>query len=275
MQKIKSPLRQASSCLYSMCIVSNLYFLANFLLRASFSFLASFRKQMRCVYGRQMSTNNSAGGVCTDDGDGVLPPTDHQTVCIFDVSFETCYKLVGMISVALLSNVDDAEQEASILHMALGSIRLTTTSIAQTYKKTVHSWFPIMTDDQIALFTTDSILGNCHGRDGVLLLCMALVSQPPCKHPAHDTCCNLYKATKQSFLLLQTSSRPCIQVLQIGLLLSLFEYGHGHDQESKITIAACMTVCRLHRLSLALGSDDDKEPNIAIICRRAVAIMDW
>ncbi|KAL9471112.1 hypothetical protein ACSS6W_009053 [Trichoderma asperelloides] len=222
-----------------------------------------------------MSTNNSAGGVCTDDGEGVLPPTDHQTVCIFDVSLETCYKLVGMISVALLSNVDDAEQEASILHTALRSTGLTAKSIAQIYKKTVHGWFPIITDDQITLFTTASILGNCHGRDGVLLLCMALVSQPPCKHPAHDTCCNLYKAAKQSFLLFQTSSRPCIQVLQIGLLLSLFEYGHGLDQESKFTIAACMTVSRSHRLSLALGSDGDKEPNITNICRRAVAIMDW
>lgn len=222
-----------------------------------------------------MSTNNSAGGVCAEDGEGVILPTDHQTACIFEVSLETCYKFVGMISVALLSNIDDAEQDASILHMALKPTGLTATSIAQGYKKTVHSWFPIVTVDQLASFNTPSILGNCHGRDGVLLLCMALVSQQPCKHPGHDICCNLYKAAKQSFLLLQTSSKPCIQILQIGLLLSLFEYGHGLDQESKFSIAACVTICRSHKILSVSGSEDGEESIIDTVCRRAVVIMDW
>ncbi|KAL6897739.1 hypothetical protein GGI43DRAFT_424068 [Trichoderma evansii] len=231
-------------------------------------------KQIRCVYGRQMSTNNSAGGVCAEGGEGVISPIGHQMACIFEVPLEMCYKLVGMISVALLSGTDDAEQEASILRMALKPTGLTATSITQAYKKTVHSWFPVVTDDQITLFTTPSILGNCHGRDGVLLLCMALVSQQPCKHPGHDICCNLYKAAKQSFLLLQTSSKPCIQILQIGLLLSLFEYGHGLDQESKFSIAACMTICRSHKILSVSGSEDGEESVIATVCRRAVAIID-
>lgn len=272
MQKIQSPLRQISSCLYSMCIVRNFQY--NFM-KPSFSYLDSFRKQMRCIYGRQIATNNSASGVYTDDGGGVIPLTDHQRTCIFEVPLETCYKLVGMTSVALFSTIDDAEQEASILHMALQPTGLTAASIAQAYKKAVHSWFPIVTDDQITLFTIPSILGNCHGKDGILLLCMALVSQQPCKHPGHDICCNLYKAAKQSFMLLQTSSRPHIQILQIGLLLSLFEYGHGLDQESKFSIAACATICRSHKFLSVTTSEDGEELVIATICRRAIAIMDW
>lgn len=229
---------------------------------------------MRCVYGRQLSTNASAGGVCTDGGEGVIPPTNHQTACIFEVSLETCYKIVGMISVALLSSIDDAEQDASILRMALKPTGLTAASIAQAYKKRVHDWFPILSEDQLISFATPSILGTCHGRDGILLLCMALVSQQPCGHPGHGICCNLYKAAKQSFLLLQTSSRNCIQTLQIGLLLSLFEYGHGLDQESKLSIAACTTMCESHKF-LSDGSEDGEELIVAAVCRRAVVIMDW
>lgn len=230
---------------------------------------------MRCVYGRQLSTNTSAGGVCTDDGEGVIPPTNRQTACIFEVSLETCYKLVGMISVALLSGIDDAEQDASILRMALKPTGLTAASIAQAYKNRVHDWFPIVSEDQITSFATPSILGKCHGRDGVLLLCMALVSQQPCEHVGHGICCNLYKAAKQSFLLLQTSSRTSLETLQIGLLLSLFEYGHGLDQESKLSIAACVTICKSHKFLLDVGSEDGEELILATICRRAVAIMDW
>lgn len=247
----------------------------NSIFRASFSYPNSLRKQLRCVYGRQISTNTSAGGVCIDDGQGVIPPTNHQTACIFQVSLETCYKLVGMVSVALLSSIDDAEQDASILRMVLKPTGLTAAFIVQAYKKRVHGWFPIVADDQITSFTTPSILGNCHGRDGVLLLCMALVSQQPCRHSDHDICCNLYKAAKQSFLLLQTSSRNYIQTLQIGLLLSLFEYGHGLDQESKLSIAACATICKSHKFLSVVGSEDGEELIIVTICQRAVAIMDW
>lgn len=229
---------------------------------------------MRCVYGRQLSTNASAGGVCTDGGEGVIPPTNHQTACIFEVPLELCYKLVGMISVALLSSIDDAEQDASILRMVLKPTGLTAASIAQAYKKRVHDWFPVISEDQIISFATPSILGKCHGRDGVLLLCMALVSQQPCGHPGHGICCNLYKAAKQSFLLLQTSSRTSIQTLQIGLLLSLFEYGHGLDQESRLSIAACTTICKSHKF-LSDGSEEGEESIVAAVCRRAVAILDW
>ncbi|KAL7967965.1 hypothetical protein HDV63DRAFT_102388 [Trichoderma sp. SZMC 28014] len=231
-------------------------------------------KRMRCVYGRQLSTNTSAGGVCTDDGEGVIPPTKHQTACIFEVPLDACYKFVGMISVALLSRIDDAEQEASILRMVLKPTGLTAASIAQTYKDTVHDWFPIVSEEQVTSFATPSILGNCHGRDGVLLLCMALVSQQPCGHPGHGICCNLYKAAKQSFLLLQTSSKTFIQTVQIGLLLSLFEYGHSLDQESRLSIAACTTLCGSHRFLPDVGSEDGDELVVATLCRRAVAIMD-
>lgn len=229
---------------------------------------------MRCVYGRQWSTNTSAGGVCSDDGEGVIPFTN-QTACIFEVSLETCYKLVGMISVALLSGIDDAEQDASILRIALKPTGLTAASITQAYKKRVHDWFPIVTEDQIISFATPSISGNCHGRDGVLLLCMALVSQQPCGHPGHGICCNLYKAAKQSFLLLQTSSETSLQTLQIGLLLSLFEYGHGLDEESRLSIAACTTICRSHKFLSDVGSEDGEKLTVATVCRRAVAIIDW
>ncbi|KAJ4864026.1 fungal zn(2)-Cys(6) binuclear cluster domain-containing protein [Trichoderma breve] len=231
-------------------------------------------KKTRCVYGRQISTNNSAGGLCSGEGEDVMPSKHTRACCIAKVPLDMCYKLVGMISVALLSGVDDAEQEASLLRMTLKSAGLTATSIVQTYKDTIHSWFPIMTDDQIDQLVEYYAWGQCRGIDGMLLLSMALISQPPCENCGLTMHSNLYKAVKQSFLLLQTTAKPYLKVLQIGLLLSLFEYGHGLDRESELTIAGCAVICKLNNMDSVAESKDDTGIGIDGICRKAVIIMD-
>ncbi|KAK4075327.1 uncharacterized protein Triagg1_4448 [Trichoderma aggressivum f. europaeum] len=185
-----------------------------------------------------------------------------------------CYKFVGTISVALLSGVDDAEQEASLLRMTLKSAGLTATSIVQTYKDTIHSWFPIMTDDQIDQLVEHYAWGQCRGTDGILLLSMALISQPPCENCDLTMHSNLYKAVKQSFLLLQTTAKSYLKVLQIGLLISLFEYGHGLDRESELTIAGCAVICKLNNIGSVAESKDGTGIGIDATCRKAVIIMD-
>ncbi|UKZ72708.1 hypothetical protein TrVFT333_000342 [Trichoderma virens FT-333] len=181
-----------------------------------------------------------------------MPPKDAQACCLSEVPLDMCYKLVGMISVALLSGVDDAEQDASLLRMTLKSAALTATSIVQTYRETVHGWFPIVGDDQITQLLELYAQGNCRGIDGMLLLSMALISQLPCEH----------------------SSRSHLRVLQIGLLLSLFEYGHGFDQESELTVAACAVICKLRKMPSDSEWKDVQEIGIDAACRKAVIIMD-
>lgn len=176
---------------------------------------------------------------------------------------------------ALLSGVDDAEQEASLLRMTLKSAGLTTTSIVQTYKDTIHGWFPIMTDDQIDQVAEYYAWGQCRGIDGMLLLSMTLISQPPCENCDLTMHSNLYKAVKQSFLLLQTTAKSYLKVLQLGLLLSLFEYGHGLDRESELTIAGCAVICKLNNMGSVAESKDDTRTGIDATCRKAVIIMDW
>lgn len=176
---------------------------------------------------------------------------------------------------ALLSGVDDVEQEASLLRMTLKSAGLTATSIVQTYKDTIHSWFPIMTDDQIDQLVEHYAWGQCRGIDGMLLLSMALISHPPCENCDLTMHSNLYKAVKQSFLLLQTTAKSYLKVLQIGLLLSLFEYGHGLDQESELTIAGCAVICKLNSMGSVAEGRDDTGISIDATCRKAVIIMDW
>jgi hypothetical protein len=85
----------------------------------------------------------------------------------------------------------------------------------------------------------------------------------------------LYKAVKQSFMLLQTSAKPLIQVLQAGLLLSLFEYGHGLGHESELTVTACRAFCNSHNKLCVAGDDGGSEADMAITCRKAVVIMAW
>lgn len=233
-------------------------------------------RKAHCVYGRQISTNNPAGGVAPEDKEeALIQPQGDRASCIPGVPLDTCYQLVGTISVALLSGVDDAEQDASLLRKLIRSAGLTTASIVQTYTRTVHGWFPVVSDSQLSHFLDSLYLVHCPSLDGVLLLAMALVCQPPCRHHDHDMRSGLYKAVKQSFMLLQTSAKPLIQVLQAGLLLSLFEYGHGLGHESELTVTACRAFCNSHNKLCVAGDDGGSEADMAITCRKAVVIMAW
>ncbi|KAL6700775.1 hypothetical protein J3F84DRAFT_359205 [Trichoderma pleuroticola] len=231
-------------------------------------------KKSRCVYGRQISTNNSAGGLCLGEGEDVMPSKDTRACCLAKVPLDMCYKLVGMISVALLSGVDDAEQETSLIRMTLKSAGLTATFIVHTYKDSIHGWFPIIADDQIDQLVEHYAWGRCRGIDGMLLFSMALISQAPCENCDLTMHSNLYRAVKQSFLLLQTTTKSYLKVLQIGLLLSLFEYGHGLDRESELTIAGCAVICKLNNMGSVTENKDDTRMGIDATCRKAVIIMD-
>ncbi|KAH0497877.1 hypothetical protein TgHK011_005159 [Trichoderma gracile] len=194
-------------------------------------------RKAHCVYGRQISTNNSAGGVAPEDKEEALIQSQgDRASCLVGVPLDACYKLVGTISVALLSGVDDVEQDASLLRLLIRSAGLTTASIVQTYTRTVHSWFPVVSDDQLSHFPTTLSFRDCPSLDGLLLLVMALV-------------------------------------LQIGLLLSMFEYGHGLCPEYELTVAACGAFCKSHRRLCITGDNDGSEADMEITCRKAVVIM--
>jgi hypothetical protein len=125
----------------------------------------------------------------------------------------------------------------------------------------VQQWCPILLEDQI--------LGNCDYRvtepvnpqDGpkkpVLWLAMWLVLRKPCSPYENMGASELYAAVKQVHALMQTALELDTAVLQIGMIIAVYEMGHSLRQQAFQTLGIC--VATLTFLELEAGRKQDAE----------------
>ena len=55
----------------------------------------------------------------------------------------------------------------------------------------------------------------------------------------------LYAALKQVHALLQTTQTPDLSILQVGLIIAMYELGHGLRQQAFQTIGNCTATLRI------------------------------
>ncbi|EMD66192.1 hypothetical protein COCSADRAFT_137543 [Bipolaris sorokiniana ND90Pr] len=86
-------------------------------------------------------------------------------------------------------------------------------------------------------------------RHPLLLLCLWLVTRRTCVQQAHTTQPQLYLALKQVLALLHSSVQISVQILQISLLLAIYETGHGQSHAAYLTLSTSISLFNLLLLS--------------------------
>jgi hypothetical protein len=126
--------------------------------------------------------------------------------------------------------------------------------VVRRYYAEVHPWFPIIQEDvgNFLSLTVPTKLGHY----GHLLLSMYLASHPLCKHANHFADNPLYLTAKQMFLVIQASSTGSMPLLQSGLLIAVYEFGHGLTGKAHHTVSSCLTVYRC-----LVGTQYGREPS--------------
>jgi hypothetical protein len=122
-----------------------------------------------------------------------------------------------------------------------------------TYFSTVHGWFPIIDESN---FRDRLQNGLCESdtNDFLLLMSMYLVVQRPDeKHRPETMDDSLYHAMKHFYFntFADIASSPSTTLLQSGVLLATYEYGHGMINAACHTLSTCVSasmVLGLHRL---------------------------
>ncbi|KAM0246098.1 hypothetical protein ACHAQJ_010334 [Trichoderma viride] len=98
--------------------------------------------------------------------------------------------------------------------------------VSDTYFATAYTWLPVV-EKSNAKFNIRTMQEDTFA---LLLLCMYLLNQAPCRHPNHTSNSTLHKTTRRLFSLLDTlsdvSSYTRTTRLQAGLLLAAYECGH-------------------------------------------------
>lgn len=99
--------------------------------------------------------------------------------------------------------------------------------VVDVYFDTIHRWLPILNRRKFMEGVND--LWSDHKADMALLaLCVYLVTQIPDENSSSDSMCtSLYVKIKSMYAVLQASGIMNIATVQSGILISLYEVGHG------------------------------------------------
>lgn len=131
----------------------------------------------------------------------------------------------------------------------------------------IQQWCPILLEDEI--------LGNCDYKvdepvnasdgpgDPVLWTCLWLVTRKPCSIHEHMGVSGSYAALKQILALLQSSEVLDMSVLQVGLLIAVYETGHGLRQQAFQSLASCTATFTFLELEATRKQDSEALENLS------------
>lgn len=112
-------------------------------------------------------------------------------------------------------------------------------SVTSTYFRTIDVWLPVI-DAETCVRRLETITQDDNVELSSLLLSMFLVTRPPGNNSnLRDMQNPLYYETKTLYSFVFSSGRSTIEVIQAGLLIALYEVGHGMNEAAQITLAIC------------------------------------
>ncbi|KAL7916442.1 hypothetical protein GGI35DRAFT_40151 [Trichoderma velutinum] len=155
--------------------------------------------------------------------------------------------------------------------------------VSNRYFATAHDWIPIVdeTEFRFHLRIMQEKTEVYYDSLALLLLCMFLVDQQPCRHPNHTSNSALYQTTRRLFSLLNTPSINTFSLtrLHAGLLLATYECGHGMAREASSTLASCFGLIRQLDMSAAQSKAvdshyDDVQESARMLCWASIIFLD-
>lgn len=121
-------------------------------------------------------------------------------------------------------------------------------NVCKSYFETVHTWLPILSKSQV---TEDvkNVWTEPKADIALLARCVYLITQIPDDAVTESMRTSLYAKTKTIYTLAESAGVLSIALIQSGLLITLYELGHGLGPSGYISIASCA------RSAVTLGID--------------------
>ncbi|KAM0485402.1 hypothetical protein ACHAPX_001388 [Trichoderma viride] len=208
------------------------------------------RKAVRCVY----PTKNDAPArglapIFNSTADMLMPCS---SPCGFHLSPLGERNLLWAACSNYSSYIEGDSSQASLSFLVrdiFGHACIDVTDIVAKYFSLAYHWFPFLDKDtvysQAAQFISSGYsLGGAANRDNsaLLLLSMHIFSERPCQYSPHPAQSALYRTARQLFAVLQSS--PDIQLVQCGIILTMYACGHGLGREAYETLTLCIGLIR-------------------------------
>lgn len=145
------------------------------------------------------------------------------------------------------------------------------------FGRCIQQWCPIIGEDLLLGCENDlsrQLSAHNGPKDPLLWLCLWLVTRKPCQHQTMGTS-ELYRAMKQVQVLLQSrgDSGLDLSVLRMGMLIALYEVGHGLRRQALQTLASCTAALKILELETK-SKPDDKELNTVQWLKASLITLD-
>ncbi|KAH7390996.1 hypothetical protein DE146DRAFT_151443 [Phaeosphaeria sp. MPI-PUGE-AT-0046c] len=141
----------------------------------------------------------------------------------------------------------------------------------------IQQWCPIIVQDHLLsncdYKVTEPVSTQEGPKDPILWLSLWLVLRKPCSPAEQMGTSELYTMLKQVHALLQSAPKLELSVLQVGLILAVYEMGHGLRQQAFQTVGSCTATLQFLELNAAQPQNSELEGNLTWL-KASVAMLD-
>lgn len=184
----------------------------------------------------------------------------HETCAHSDLSPRGTTELLRAVTACINGPVPAAVSKLSeTVHDILELADVDLPQALEEFGPCVQQWCPIIGEDLLKGCENDLSLPARRDRlnHPLLLLCLWLVTRRSCLDRMHVVQCALYSTLKQILALLQCRPDVELEVLQIGLLIAVYELGNGLQKPGFQTLAASAAMLRTLELDAKQRQDND------------------
>lgn len=156
--------------------------------------------------------------------------------------FESCGVQIPQGRIAIPSRIIDYLEDVTLCK-----------SVVADYFKNVHHWMPVISRIRLHNLVSNRPLHQQEPDSILLLMSIKLILSIPDQNKSPT---ELYTNTKQFFFLVEAAGCFTLQMIQAGIMIALYELGHGIYPAVFSTIATCA------RYGTALGIDELSAANL-------------
>jgi hypothetical protein len=124
----------------------------------------------------------------------------------------------------------------------------------------IQQWCPIMLEQRLRGGTSDlsqQMSSEDVSKSPLLWLCLWLVTRRTCAYREHIDRSELYRTMKKIHALLQSRKELHLDAVQLGMLITVYEVGHGLQIQACQTLAGSVALLRMLWLAARKGKDTE------------------
>ena len=199
-----------------------------------------------------------------------------QGICGSDISTHGRDVLLYVVITYVNREPGSANRFSGLVSDIIDLAERTASSLLEEHATSIHQWCPII-DEELLQKGRDGTYDDLSSEllpSPLIFLCILLLSRTSCPHPEPIRTSILYTTIKQMIAIGQTSGEVSLELFRAGMLVAVYECGHGMAAQAFVTLSACVALLDLIKLDMRKPSHDMLSEEIVSSLNAAIIMLD-